>query len=137
MCQELPQIDFEATSFAQHSFAKFKRSTRDSARNVHGSRASCAMCTESLQDRVSLVADGAALARDVADAALAGDEAALQSAIEAGADVNSANLKGVHPHDCRPRCKRRVRLAAPRRGRRSAPRYSERVHRVAPSQGAA
>ena len=37
------------------------------------------------------LADGAALAWDIGDAALAGDLAALQSAIEAGADVNSAN----------------------------------------------
>ena len=43
------------------------------------------------------LADGAALAWDIGDAALAGDLAALQSAIEAGADVNSANGQGVHP----------------------------------------
>ena len=86
----MPQMDCEATSFA-------KLGTVLLALSTHVRRPTCAMCSESLQDRVSLVADGAALARDVADAALAGDEAALQSAIEAGADVNSANLKGVHP----------------------------------------
>jgi len=66
----------------------------------------------------ALTSDGAALAGDVAkaarawdigDAALAGDVAALQSAIEAGADVNSANDSGAHPlmlaaHDASVEC---------------------------------
>ena len=66
----------------------------------------------------TLTSDGAALAGDVAkaarawdigDAALAGDVAALQSAIEAGADVNSANDSGAHPlmlaaHDASVEC---------------------------------
>ena len=66
----------------------------------------------------TLASDGAALAGDVAkaarawdigDAALAGDVVALQSAIEAGADVNSANASGAHPlmlaaHDASVEC---------------------------------
>ena len=66
----------------------------------------------------ALAADGAALAVvvanaartwDIGDAALAGDVAALKSAIEAGADVNIANGQGVHPlmtaaRDASPEC---------------------------------
>ncbi|KOO24920.1 hypothetical protein Ctob_006800 [Chrysochromulina tobinii] len=62
-------------------------------------------------DLAALAGNGADATRawDIGDAALAGDVAALQSAIEAGADVNSANDRGAHPlmlaaHDANVEC---------------------------------
>ena len=62
-------------------------------------------------DHAALAGDGADATRawDIGDAALAGDVAALQSSIEAGADINSANDRGAHPlmlaaHDASVEC---------------------------------